>query len=201
MDPATARTVVAKAQFAGEGSATVRGMRVGVLASGSGTILRALVERGLPVSVVVVDRTCGAIDIAAAHGVPVEHVERTTFGPEFDRVAYTHEVIDALAAARRRPRRDRRVRHDPVEAVRRRVRRACRQHPSVAAARVQGLARGARRARASGEGDRLHRAPRHRRSRRRSDPRAGSGARVPRTTPKRRCTNASRRSNARSTPT
>ena len=79
-----------------EWSATVRVMRVGVLASGSGTILRALVARGLPVSVVVVDRACGAIDVAREHGVPVEHVERTTFGPEFDRVAYTHDVIDAL---------------------------------------------------------------------------------------------------------
>ena len=61
-----------------EWSATVRVMRVGVLASGSGTILRALVARGLPVSVVIVDRVCGAIDVAREHGVPVEHVERTT---------------------------------------------------------------------------------------------------------------------------
>ena len=29
-------------------------------------------------------------------GVAVELVERTTFGPDFDRVAYTHDVIDAL---------------------------------------------------------------------------------------------------------
>jgi phosphoribosylglycinamide formyltransferase 1 len=71
-------------------------MRVGVLASGSGTILRALVERGLPVAVVVVDRACGATDVAAEHGVAVEHVQRTTFGADFDRVAYTHDVVDAL---------------------------------------------------------------------------------------------------------
>jgi phosphoribosylglycinamide formyltransferase-1 len=71
-------------------------MRVGVLASGSGTILRALVERGLPVAVVVVDRACGATDIAAEHDVAVEVVERTTFGADFDRVAYTHDVVDAL---------------------------------------------------------------------------------------------------------
>jgi phosphoribosylglycinamide formyltransferase-1 len=71
-------------------------VRVGVLASGSGTILRALATRGLPVVVVVVDRPCGATEIAAQHGIAVEMVERSTFGPEFDRVAYTHDVIDAL---------------------------------------------------------------------------------------------------------
>jgi phosphoribosylglycinamide formyltransferase-1 len=75
---------------------TVQGMRVGVLASGSGTILRALAERGLPIAVLVVDRPCGATAIAAEAGLPVEIVERSTFGPDFDRVAYTHEVIDAL---------------------------------------------------------------------------------------------------------
>jgi phosphoribosylglycinamide formyltransferase-1 len=71
-------------------------MRVGVLASGSGTILRALLERGLPIAALVVDRECGAMEIARDAGVDVEYVARTTFGPEFDRVAYTHEVIDAL---------------------------------------------------------------------------------------------------------
>ena len=34
-------------------------MRVGVLASGSGTILKAMLERGLPIVVVVTDRPCG----------------------------------------------------------------------------------------------------------------------------------------------
>ena len=71
-------------------------MRVGVLASGSGTILRSMLERGVPIVAVVVDRPCGATDIAAASGVPVEHVERTDFTQSFDRVAYTHDVVDAL---------------------------------------------------------------------------------------------------------
>jgi phosphoribosylglycinamide formyltransferase 1 len=70
--------------------------RLGVLASGSGTILQAILDAGLPVGVVVVDRPCAATDRAAAAGVPVEVVERTSFGPEFDRVAYTHRVVDAL---------------------------------------------------------------------------------------------------------
>jgi phosphoribosylglycinamide formyltransferase-1 len=74
----------------------VPGMRVGVLASGSGTILSALLRRQLPVVVVVVDRPCGALEIAQQNGVPAELVERTDFGPTFDRVAYTHEVVDVL---------------------------------------------------------------------------------------------------------
>ncbi len=70
--------------------------RLGVLASGSGTILQAVLDAGLPVEVVVVDRPCAAIDRAAAAGVPVELVERMSFGADFDRVAYSHRVADAL---------------------------------------------------------------------------------------------------------
>src|SRR3954463_14700444 len=71
-------------------------MRVGVLVSGSGTILEAMLERGLPVVVVVADRPCGALDIARDAHVAVELVERREFGASFDRVAYTHDVVDAL---------------------------------------------------------------------------------------------------------
>lgn len=74
--------------------------RIGVLASGSGTILRALLGSDLPIAVVLVDRPCGATEIAEAAGVPVELVERTSFGSDFDRVAYTHAVVDALARRR-----------------------------------------------------------------------------------------------------
>ena len=71
-------------------------MRLGVLASGGGTILQALLDGGLPVAVVVVDRPCGAAERAEAAGVPVEMVERTTFGADFDRLAFTHRIVDAL---------------------------------------------------------------------------------------------------------
>ena len=71
-------------------------MRVGVLASGSGTILRALLARKLPIVAVVVDRPCGALEIARTAGLAAELVERTDFGPSFDRVAYTHDVVDVL---------------------------------------------------------------------------------------------------------
>jgi phosphoribosylglycinamide formyltransferase-1 len=74
----------------------VPGMRVGVLASGSGTILSALLRRQLPIVAVVVDRPCGALEIARKSGIAGELVERTDFGPNFDRVAYTHDVVDVL---------------------------------------------------------------------------------------------------------
>jgi phosphoribosylglycinamide formyltransferase 1 len=67
-----------------------------VLASGSGTILQALLDSGLTVDVVVVDRACAATDRATAAGVPVEFVARDSFGRDFDRVGYTHRVVDAL---------------------------------------------------------------------------------------------------------
>jgi phosphoribosylglycinamide formyltransferase 1 len=71
--------------------------KIGALASGTGTILRALLDADLPIVVVLVDRPCGATEIARDAGVAVEIVERTSFGNDFDRVAYTHDVVDALA--------------------------------------------------------------------------------------------------------
>jgi phosphoribosylglycinamide formyltransferase-1 len=70
--------------------------RIGVLASGSGTILQALLEADLPIVVVIVDRPCAAVERAERAGVPAEVVERTDFGRDFDRLAYTHRVVDAL---------------------------------------------------------------------------------------------------------
>ena len=70
--------------------------RLGILASGSGTILQALLDAGLPVAVVVVDRPCGATARAEAASVPVKLVERESFGSDFDRAAYTERVVDVL---------------------------------------------------------------------------------------------------------
>ena len=67
-----------------------------MLASGAGTILQAIVEAGLPVEVVVVDRRCGAVEVAEQAGIPVELVERTEFGKGFDRDTYTQDVVAAL---------------------------------------------------------------------------------------------------------
>jgi phosphoribosylglycinamide formyltransferase-1 len=73
-------------------------MQIGVLASGSGTILEAILAHPIPVQVVVVDRPCAATDVAARHGVEAVVVERESFGADFDRVAYTERVVDALSA-------------------------------------------------------------------------------------------------------
>ncbi len=66
-------------------------MRIGVLASGGGSNLEAILRAGLPVVAVVVDRPCGATAIAEAAGVPARVVPRRP-----DRLAFTHEVVDAL---------------------------------------------------------------------------------------------------------
>jgi phosphoribosylglycinamide formyltransferase-1 len=73
-------------------------VEIGALASGTGTILEALLEAQLPVAVVVVDRRCGAEKVAERAGVPVVRVERRDFSPAFDRVAYTDEVVAVLEA-------------------------------------------------------------------------------------------------------
>ena len=72
-------------------------MRIGVLASGSGTILEAILGADLPVEVVIVDRPCQATEVAEAHGLTAVLVQRDDFGPGFDRTAYTRRVVDALA--------------------------------------------------------------------------------------------------------
>ncbi|MGO9198795.1 MAG: phosphoribosylglycinamide formyltransferase [Acidimicrobiales bacterium] len=67
-----------------------------VLASGTGSILQALIDGALPIEVVLVDRRCRAEEVALAAGVPVVHVIRSSYGAGFDRDAYTDEVVAAL---------------------------------------------------------------------------------------------------------
>jgi phosphoribosylglycinamide formyltransferase-1 len=71
-------------------------MRLAVLASGSGTLLDAMAEAGLPIALVMVDRHCRVEQVAAAHGIPCVLVERTDFGESFDRDAYTERVVEEL---------------------------------------------------------------------------------------------------------
>jgi phosphoribosylglycinamide formyltransferase-1 len=75
-------------------------VRIGVLASGGGSNLEAILAAGIPVEVVVVDRPCGATDVADASGVAWELVRRESFGKDFDRLAYTDRVVDVLQAHR-----------------------------------------------------------------------------------------------------
>ncbi len=178
----------------------MRGVRVGVLASGSGTILEAILEAGLPVAVVVVDRPCRALEVAAKAGVPAELVERASFGKDFDRVAYTDQVVDALRAhgvelvvmAGFGTVLDKPV-HDAYPG------QILNTHPALLPAFrgwhavEEALAAGVK---VTG----LHGARGHARGRRRADPRPGGRAGAGRTTPSSRCTSGSRPSSAGSTP-
>ena len=71
--------------------------RLAVLASGSGTILEAIVAGGVAVDVVVADRACRALDVAAGAGVEAVLVARSSFGADFDRPAYTADLVAALS--------------------------------------------------------------------------------------------------------
>jgi len=76
-------------------------VRLAVLVSGSGTILRAMFEAGLPVCVVLSDRPCAGLALAEEHGVDAELVDRAGyggFGPEFDRDGFTATVAATLVA-------------------------------------------------------------------------------------------------------
>ena len=70
---------------------------IAVLASGTGTILEALIAAGLPIVVVLVDRPCGAETIAADAGIAVERVLRSSFAADFDRDDFTDRVVATLA--------------------------------------------------------------------------------------------------------
>ncbi len=79
------------------------GLALAVLASGSGTILEAILAADLPVVLVVVDRRCRALEVAARAGVEGMLVDRAAFGgfgPSFDREGYTRQLTDVLVDAR-----------------------------------------------------------------------------------------------------
>ncbi len=70
-------------------------MKLGVLASGAGTILESILEHSIEVEVVVVDRPCRAVKVAMDADIPVELVVRDTFGDSFDREKYS-EIVAAV---------------------------------------------------------------------------------------------------------
>ena len=74
-----------------------------MLVSGSGSILEAMLDAGVPVGLTLADRPCRALEIGREAGVDVELVDRKGwggFGPDFDRLAYTQQVTDVLVARR-----------------------------------------------------------------------------------------------------
>jgi formyltetrahydrofolate-dependent phosphoribosylglycinamide formyltransferase len=75
-------------------------VRIGVLASGSGTILEAILAEGIDVAAVIADRKCRALEVARDAGVEAVLVERTDFTSSFDRDAYCDHLVEALDALR-----------------------------------------------------------------------------------------------------
>ncbi len=70
---------------------------IAVLASGTGSNLEAILGAGVPVALVLADRPSRALEIAEAAGVPAKLITRS-FGKEFDREAYTSQVLEVLRA-------------------------------------------------------------------------------------------------------
>ena len=71
------------------------------MVSGSGTILEAILEAGLPVALVVADRPCRALRVAEAARVATVLVDRRDFGgfsADFDREAYSAALVATLSA-------------------------------------------------------------------------------------------------------
>jgi phosphoribosylglycinamide formyltransferase 1 len=76
-------------------------VRVAVLVSGTGSILDAMLADEVPVSLVLADRACRALEIATAAGVDTELVDRQDFGgygKGFDRWGFTRAVAAVLGA-------------------------------------------------------------------------------------------------------
>ncbi len=69
---------------------------MGVLVSGSGTILEAILEASIPVALVAADRPCGGLAIAETAGVATELVRRDRFDAAFDRDGYAERLVEVL---------------------------------------------------------------------------------------------------------
>jgi phosphoribosylglycinamide formyltransferase-1 len=74
-------------------------MNIAVMASGTGTILQALIQAELPISLVIADRECAALIRAEEALIGTSLIERESFAGDFDRNAYTDRIIAALEAS------------------------------------------------------------------------------------------------------
>ncbi|OGG93408.1 phosphoribosylglycinamide formyltransferase [Candidatus Kaiserbacteria bacterium RIFOXYD1_FULL_47_14] len=71
--------------------------KLAVFVSGTGTLLESFLNNGFHVDLVLADRPCRGIDIIAKEkNVPTELVLRTDFSKNFDREAYTEQVLAVL---------------------------------------------------------------------------------------------------------
>tara|TARA_X000000368_G_scaffold47850_1_gene34140 strand:- start:940 stop:1503 length:564 start_codon:yes stop_codon:yes gene_type:complete len=74
-------------------------MRLAILVSGKGSILKAILDSGIDISLVVADRECEAIKLSLDRGLEVELIKRSDFGEKFDRVEYTNQLVERLQVA------------------------------------------------------------------------------------------------------
>lgn len=79
--------------------------KIAVLVSGSGTILNAMIEAGVPIGFVLADKDCKGIQIAHDAHIPNMVVNRNAYGyhkdagDDWDREGFTWAVAAALKAA------------------------------------------------------------------------------------------------------
>ena len=73
-------------------------MKLAVLVSGQGSLLAAIRDHGIDISLVVADRDCSAIHTARRHGIQAELVVRKNFTSTFetDRPFYTKQMQKVL---------------------------------------------------------------------------------------------------------
>lgn len=71
-------------------------VNVAVLVSGTGSLLESMIEDGLKIKLVAADRECRGLEIAAEAGIATELVKRESFKKDFDREAYTQQMVEAL---------------------------------------------------------------------------------------------------------
>ena len=80
---------------------SVTGVRVAVLVSGTGTILEAMLAEDVPVSFVLADRPCRALEVGDAARIDTALVDRRAyggFGDAFDRARFSDAVVAELQA-------------------------------------------------------------------------------------------------------
>lgn len=66
------------------------------MASGTGTILEAILGASIDVALVLTDRPCNATVLAKNNGIVSREVTRAEFGKKFDRSIFTEQVVQAL---------------------------------------------------------------------------------------------------------
>jgi phosphoribosylglycinamide formyltransferase 1 len=77
-------------------------MKLAVLVSGSGTNLKAMIDRQVPITMVLADKECRGLEIAREAGIPTELIDRRRFGYRkdikelWDRKGFTMAVVSSL---------------------------------------------------------------------------------------------------------